>query len=128
MAHDLNGISIPSGLVWADEFEWADAESASEYGITGALLIDAAERLSGRPITLEGQDDAGWLERSALLSVPALADVPGATYAFTHHDGRVFTVAFAPGGNPISARPVARPELPPSDWPYVAIIRLIEVQ
>lgn len=127
MAHTLNGnISIPSGLVWVDEFDWTDAESVAEYSIAGALLIDAGTRLAGRPITLQGEEDAGWIDRSVLLAVQALAADPGATFPFVHHDGRAFTVAFAPG-EPITARSLARPELPPSDWPYVATIRLIEV-
>ena len=49
-----------------------------------------------------------------------------ATHALTLADGRAFTVSFAPG-TPITATPVARPELPPSHHPYVATVRLIEV-
>lgn len=123
MAHTLNGISIPSGLVWVDEFDWLESATETEHGITGALLVDAGERLAGRPITLEADTDAGWIERSVLAAIKALADAPGVSYTFTHHDGRSFTVLVLE----IAARSVARPELPPANWPYVATIKMIEV-
>lgn len=126
MAHTLDAVSLPSGLIWTDEFDWTEAEHEAEYSITGAVLVDAAVRLAGRPITLQGEEDAGWIDRSVLLAVQALAAAPGQVYTFVHHDGRSFSAVFAPR-DPITARAVARPELPPSDWPYVATIRLIEV-
>ena len=124
--HTLGLIQIPRGLVWADEFNWTEVERAAEYSITGALLLDAAVRHAGRPITLEGSDSAGWITRATLLQLQALAQDPDATHALTLADGRAFTVSFAPGA-PITATPVARPELPPSHHPYVATVRLIEV-
>ena len=124
--HTLDSVQIPRGMVWVDEHDWTPAETATEYSITGALLVDAAMRLAGRPITLEAQEDAGWIRRDALTALVALASVPGATYTLTMADGRVFTVMFAPG-QPITARPVARPELPTATHPYVATVRLIEV-
>src|SRR5690606_33506562 len=100
-------------------------ETVGEYGLTGALVIDYGERLEGRPITLVGADSAGWIDRSVVLALHALADtVPPATYTLTLADDRVFTVRFAPG-SPIEARPVARPEMPAGTHPYVATLRLI---
>lgn len=124
--HTLGLVQIPRGMVWADEFNWSEVERAAEYSITGALLIDAAVRQAGRPITLEGSDSAGWITRATLLQLQALAQDPDATHALTLADGRAFAVKFAPG-TPITATPVARPELPPSHHPYVATVRLIEV-
>lgn len=125
--HTLGLVQIPRGLVWADEFNWAEVDRAAEYSITGALLLDAAVRQAGRPITLEGSDSAGWITRATLLQLQALAQDPDATHTLTLADARTFTVRFAPGGAPITATPVARPELPPSHHPYVATVRLIEV-
>ena len=124
--HTLATVQIPRGLVWVDEHDWTPVESATEYSITGALLVDAGTRLAGRPITLQADTDAGWMPRSTLLQLQALAAVAGATYALTLADGRAFTTMFAPG-QPITARPIARPELPASTHPYVATVRLIEV-
>ncbi len=126
--HLLDTVQLPRGLVWVDEFAWRPVESSTEYTLSGALVIDSATRLAGRPITLQGSEDAGWrgMTRAVVLAVQALASAPGATYVLTLADGRSFDVAFAPE-NPFEARPLARPELPDADHPYVATLRLIEV-
>lgn len=124
--HTLDLTPLPRGMVWIDEHDWVPAQHATEYSITGALLVDAYERLAGRPITLQAQDDAGWIRRDALAALYGLASDPGATYTLTLADGRVFSVMFAPEG-PIEARPVGRPELPGPDNPYIATVRLIEI-
>ena len=124
--HTLQLIPLPRGMVWVDEHDWVATQQSTEYSITGALLVDAATRLAGRPITLQGEADAGWIRRDVLAQVRALADAPGATYTLTLADDRSFTVMFAPD-QPVSARPIARPELPTASHPYAATVRLIEV-
>ncbi|QGW85032.1 hypothetical protein GOQ09_15705 [Variovorax paradoxus] len=114
-------------MVWADEFNWSPVEKSAEYSVTGALLIDAATKLAGRPLTLQGTSDAGWIDRGVLKALRALAaaDAVG-VHVLTLADGRIFNVQFAPG-EPIEATPLARPELPPDSYPYIATLRLIEV-
>lgn len=127
--HTLGAIAIPAGCRWIDEFDWSPVESAAEYSITGALVIDTAERLAGRQITLEADDDKGWsgMTRAILLQIYAMAAVPGQQYTLTLADGRVFPVIFRPGEPPITARPLADRENPPADWPYIITLRLTEV-
>lgn len=127
--HTLGTLQLPRGMVWADEFSWSEVQKSAEYSVTGALLIDAAVKQAGRPITLRGDASAGWIQRSVLLSLLTLAAAdPLGEHLLTLADGRSFTVQFAPGEpGPIDASPVARPELPPNTHPYVATVRLIEV-
>ncbi|MFM2254183.1 MAG: hypothetical protein RJB68_2520 [Pseudomonadota bacterium] len=126
--HTLDTVHLPRGLVWVDEFDWRPVESSAEYTLGGALVYESATRLAGRPITLQANDDAGWLgmTRAVVQAVYALAQAPGAVYVLTLADGRSFDVCFAPD-SPFEARPVARPELPGADHPYVTTLRLIEV-
>ncbi|MDP9965084.1 hypothetical protein J2W37_002804 [Variovorax paradoxus] len=125
--HALAGLQIPRGMVWADEFGWSRVEKSLEYSLTGAALIDAGVRLAGRPITLQGEVDAGWIRRGALTALQALADANAiGAHALVLADGRSFTVQFAPG-LPVEGKPLARPELPVEDYPYVATVRLITV-
>ena len=124
--HTLGSLQIPRGLVWVDEFSWSRVDRASEHGTTGALLVDVAVRQAGRPITLQADSNAGWMQRSALQALYAMAEEPTATYALTLADGRTFTVMFAPE-SPFEAKPVGRPELPTATNPYYATLRLIEV-
>lgn len=123
--HTLDSLELPRGMVWVDEFDWAPVESSSEYTIAGSLVLQVAARQAGRPITLQGDESAGWIKRGALLSLRDMAASLGEVFALTLADGRTFSVIFAPG-NPITARPIARPELPTADNPYVATVRLIE--
>lgn len=124
--HMLDTVQLPRGLVWVDEFDWQPVEAAAEYSLTGALIYDSAVRKKGRPITLRADDDAGWMRRDIAQAVNALAAAPGAVYVLALADGRSFNVSFAPS-QPFEARPVARPELPGTNHPYVATIRLLEV-
>lgn len=124
--HLLNGIALPRGMVWVDEFAWAAAQRSVERGITGAQIIDVAPKLAGRPITLQGAQDQGWIRRATLLAVRALADVPGGQYPLQLASGETFTVMFAPD-DAIEAQPISRPELPKNTHPYVATLRLMTV-
>ena len=127
--HTLDGLALPAGMIWQDEFDWSPAMSAQEYSLTGALVIDAGTRQAGRPITLAASDDRGWsgMTRDKLITLRAKAAVAGATYTLQLADGRSFTVAFRPGDEPITARQVWDREVPPADWPYVVTLRLIEI-
>jgi len=126
--HTLGGLWMPRGMVWVDEFRWSAVDKSLEYSLGGAALIDAAVKLAGRPITLQGVDDAGWINRADLLALQQLAEAqPLGKHRLTLADGRSFDVQFADGEPPVSGDPVARPELPPDDYPYVATVRLITV-
>ena len=127
--HTLDGLALPAGMIWQDEFDWSPTLSAQEYSLTGALVIDAGTRQAGRPITLAASDDRGWsgMTRDKLITLRAKAVVAGATYTLQLADGRSFTVAFRPGDEPITARQVWDREVPPADWPYVVTLRLIEI-
>jgi hypothetical protein len=125
--HALGAQQIPRGMVWSDEFGWNPVEKSLEYSLTGAALIDAGVRLAGQPITLQGEADAGWIKRGGLVALQALnAADPVGEHALVLADGRTFTVQFAPG-LAVEGKPLARPELPAEDYPYIATVRLITV-
>jgi hypothetical protein len=125
--HILGALQIPRGMVWSDEFGWNPVEKSLEYSLTGAALIDAGVRLAGRPITLQGETDAGWIKRGGLVALQALnAADPVGEHVLVLADGRSFTVQFAPG-LAVEGKPVARPELPVENYPYAATVRLITV-
>lgn len=125
--HTLGTTPIPRGMVWSDENDWVPVVKEIEYSTTGAMLVDVGVMQAGRPITLSAESDAGWIARSVLQQLRAMAADPLATYPLTLADGRTFVVMFAGAGQPITAVPVARPELPADTHPYVATVRLIEV-
>ena len=113
-------------MTWADEFTWSAVSRNTERSITGALIVDEVGKLSGRPITLQGEESQGWIRRATLLSLQEMAGAAGQVYRLQLADGRSFDVQFS-GDEPIAARPVGNPELPALANPYVATVRLITV-
>jgi hypothetical protein len=115
-------------MVWEDEFGWDKVQRSAAYSVTGTLILDVGVKKAGRPITLTGQVDAGWIQRQSLRALYELAEAqPAAAHILRLADGREFTTTFAPDGAPIIATPIGRPELPPDAWPYFITLRLIEV-
>ena len=74
-------IVLPEGLLWEDEHQWGAFTQAVEYSLGGALLVQEAERLAGRPVTLAGGETWAWMTRAQVSALRALGD--GATAALT---------------------------------------------
>lgn len=121
-------VTLPPDLYWSDETEWNPVEQAVERTITGALIVSAATRTAGRPITLQPENEnAAWIARSVIDQLKNWAAVPGQqmtltvrsvgrTVIFRHHDG----VA-------IDATPIIQySDVQPEDW-YVATLRFMEI-
>jgi hypothetical protein len=124
--HLLNALAIPADMLWTDEFNWSPVKRTFEHSITGALLVDVGTCLSGRPITLEGDIESGWVSRSTLQALYAMASNPALPVVLTHADGRVFDVTWAED-SPIEASPVVSYSDPTGDTWYIVTLRLIEV-
>ena len=107
---DEVALLLPDDLLWTDEHAWTPAVASTSYLITGALLIQSATRLAGRPITLVGAVDMAWVTRATVEQLRAWASVPvGAAsgrFALTLADERSFTVAFRHAETPIESEPV----------------------
>ena len=124
----LTTVQLNPDLFWEDENNWHPVEQTSERTITGALVVQVAERVAGRPITLRPEDDSsGATELTDLEQLRNWAAVPGQqmtltirgesrTVIFRHHDGAA-----------IEARPwVHRSDVQSGDW-YLATFRFMEM-
>lgn len=124
-------LTLDPDLHWSDEFEWATTEQAIQRSLTGALIIHAAAKIKGRPITLAPPDDASaWMPRATLAQLRAWEADPALTFTLDLR-GTAYNVVFRRhDGVPIEARPVtfvANP-LPGEfgDW-FLVTIRLMEI-
>ncbi|MBL0143859.1 MAG: hypothetical protein IPP91_17585 [Betaproteobacteria bacterium] len=103
-------LALPDDLLWADEHAWSPVVANVSYLLTGALLVQAATRQAGRPITLVGAADMGWVTRAAVETlygwVAAPLAVDSGRFELTLTDARVFTTAFRFGDTAIEAEPV----------------------
>ena len=117
----LDGTVLPSDLLWKDEFQWSSQTKQIDYSLSGALLVQSAIKLSGRPITLMG--DWAWVTRSIVDTLSAKESSAGATYTLVLADGRNYSVIFADGG--FVADPVYHIDLPDGNHPYKITLKLI---
>jgi hypothetical protein len=108
MTITLGAITLPTTLVWEDEFTWSPVASSAEYSLTGALIVQQATKLAGRPITLIGKSDGtahtGGITLTNLRLLKTALDVAGASWTLTLHDARTFTVTVRE--NPLEAEPL----------------------
>ena len=121
----LGGVSLPGDLRWTDEFAWSSVTRSAEYSLTGALIVEAAVKQAGRPITLAAAGEV-WINATQLAALYALAETPGWTGTLVLANHREFTVAFRDEG--VAAEPVVfqAPSGARDDW-WQVTLKLIEV-
>jgi len=123
----LDTVSLPDDLWWADEIAWSPVDQSAEYTLGGAMVVEEAVKLAGRPITLAGHESRAWVSRSTVLALLALAAIPGKEMVLTLED-RTFNVIFRRGdGSPVEAESVTMISAPENnDW-YTLTLRLMEI-
>lgn len=126
LAYGTTTISISDDLLWVDEYSWAAVAQRGEYTLTGALVLDAQAKQSGRPITLTGGETAGWMTRSTVDALVLAAAIPGQQFTLTLR-GVAYTVVFDHEATPIEVDPVFDVSDPTSTDFYTATLRFIEV-
>ena len=57
-------LRLPKDLIWQDEFLWEPVAQVYEYSVEGNLLIQESTKKKGRHITLVGQNDMAWIDRT----------------------------------------------------------------
>lgn len=124
--HLLHNVPLDGDMVWVDEFAWPTVFRSTEYSLSGALIVDSGMRLAGRPITLAGSADGGWVTRATVDALRVLASALPGQYVLTLADSRSFNVIFAPD-EPLVADQVVDLSDPAVDWWYIATVKLIEV-
>ncbi len=55
----LDTLTLPTDLIWIDEFDWTPVQQTQTYSITGALIIESGVKKAGREITLSGDNSSG---------------------------------------------------------------------
>ena len=123
-----NTLALPADLLWSDEYDWHPVVQTKTYTTTGALVLDVGTRQAGRPITLQGADNAAWLSRAMCDTLRAWAALAAPAMTLLLR-GAVHVVAFDHEKTAFEARPVMQYAIgdeAADDW-YVATLRLIEL-
>lgn len=99
-------LTLPDDLLWSDRFDWQSVEQVKAYTLTGALILESGAKQTGRPITLQPEDQsAAWCPLSLLETLRAWADVAGREMVLTIN-GNAYDVVFRHEDGAISATPV----------------------
>lgn len=101
----LGNLTLPHDPVWVNEFDWTEVEQRIDYSLARSLIVQVSVKRAGRPIRL----NCHWLTRAQVLELVALADVAGAEYTLTLHQG-TYTVLF--DRPPMRFNPCARCPIP----------------
>ena len=94
-------IALSDHLQWRDELTWSPVSQQVQTSLTGALIVYAAARTAGRPITLSG----AWLTRAVLDQCQAWAAVPGQALSLSLR-GTAYAVLWRQQDGAIEATPV----------------------
>jgi len=126
MSISLGAVTLPSDLIWTDEFDWSPIQQSEAYTLTGALVIESGKMLAGRPITLAGSETSAWASRATVKALYALLDT-NPTLTLTLNDARTFSVKFKHGAQPIQAKPIIDYNNPDDSDIYALTIKLLTV-
>ena len=120
-------LDLNPDLRWTDEDNWHPVQQAVQRTLTGALDIQSAAMIKGRPITLEPEnDDSAWMTSSAVVQLRNWAAVPGQVLTLTLR-GVSQSVIFRHQDGGLEAQPVVHyRDRQTSDF-YLLTVRLMEI-
>lgn len=127
LADGTTTLTLNPDLLWSDEDNWHPVQQNVQRTITGALDVQVAAMNTGRPITLESEDDSSaWMSSSAVVQLRNWAAVPGQVLILTlRNETRNVIFRHQDGG--LEARPVVHyRDRTPTDW-YLCVVRLMEI-
>lgn len=122
---NITTLALPADMLWADEFAWHPVEQRHEQTITGALVVQTAARLAGRPITLQSGPNFAWLTRAELDTLNAWANTPGQQLTLTIF-GTAHTVVFRHEDGALQAEMVLYHASPTAADYYTCTARFLE--
>ncbi len=128
LAADAVTLTLPADLFWNDRNAWQPVEQVAERTITGAVIVQSAAKVAGRPITLQPFDDSSaWMTQSTMNQLDAWSAIPGKEMVLTIH-GQTYDVIFRHhDGVPVEASPIVHySDVQTGDF-YSVTIRLMEI-
>jgi len=119
-------LNLPSDLLWEDE-DWQPVTLDAGYSLTGALVIETATRLAGRPITLKSPDNQAVITGSQLNTLRTWAGIAGKVLTLTLR-GVTRTVVFRHSDGALNARVLGHWCDPiPNEALYFITLRFMEI-
>lgn len=125
MTITLGALSLPNTLRWAERYTAQLIAGNERRTLGGSIVYSNLQLVGGRPITLNGGEDFGWMTRTQVESVLTMAQDPIGSYTLAFN-GINYTVVFRHAESPAAefAPLIARTADFEDDW-YVGTIKLI---
>jgi hypothetical protein len=121
----LDAITLPSDLLWIDEYAHTPVVQKISPAVDGSLVIEVAAQIAGRPITLQGGNDYAWVTKATLEQLRIKQYLPGLTMVLNHNGANYSVIFQQPNG--IEATPIIDYSNPdPGDF-YAVTLRFIEI-
>lgn len=106
LTYNATTYTLPVDYRWSDEQNWQPVEQNISRTLTGALIVEVAQKIAGRPITLQPEDaSCAWMTLAMLTALRAWAAVPGRQMVLTIA-GTSYDVMFRHQDGAIEATPV----------------------
>ena len=125
----LDTVTLPADLQWANEFEWNQNVQSQARTLSGAIEIQTAAHRYGRPIRLVGGTDGGWITRATAKAIRALEADPTRVMTLTGlYDEAPLSVLFDRSSGPaFESQMIMRWASPDDSTWYSCALRLITV-
>ena len=126
----LDTVTLPDDLQWANEFEWNQAAQSQTRTLSGAMEIQSESLLYGRPIRLVGGQDGAWISRAIARAIRTLEADPARILTLTGlYDEAPLAVVFDRSSGPAFESQMILRYADPNDntW-YSCALRLITVE
>jgi hypothetical protein len=129
LADDTITVTLPDDILWADEFTWSPVQQTVDHTLTGALVLQVAERQAGRPVTLQSGRGPYFacIERADLDKLLAWAFEPGQELTLTIRGAPRAVVFRHQDGQVIEAEMLMYHAAPVDSTLYAVTVRLMEV-
>jgi len=122
----LDGITLPTDLIWTNEFDDTTIAQDIKRSLTGAQIISESVKIKGRKITLTGGEDYAWLSRNEVQALKTLSNTVDNTIVLVFN-GQTINVRFDQSKQGLVAKPVIACSDPDQHTKYYIVVNLIEV-
>lgn len=127
MTITLDDLTLSNDLMWNSQYNWSPVVQTVSYAIDGTMIVEAGTKMKGRPVSLVGGSNFGWMQRSLIDLLYAKAVTAGLTMTL-NYKGQTHTVMFDHERGALDlALALPYSEYATNDWIQVSAINFITV-
>lgn len=127
LTYETTTVTLPADLLWVDEYSYRPVEQTVTPTLTGGVVVEAAVRTAGMPITLQPEDaSSAWMTRATLDAITAIVVEPGAEMALNIR-GTAYSVVFRHQDGAMDVTPVVHYSTADATDFYLVTLRFMRI-